>query len=124
MNAGAQGNTQSSRGLGEEVRLLELERDAAHLSQRTALAGSTAQTLTKLAGLKLVLIALRAGARIPQHRADVDICIQLLRGRCSVEVGGQALELTAGQAATLARGLPHDVSAQEDSELLLILGGA
>jgi quercetin dioxygenase-like cupin family protein len=112
------------RRLEEPTRLLRLSQEAAPLQQlaREVSAGHTAKTLVKLGGLRVVLLALSRGSRIPEHTADADLSLQCLRGRVVLDVQGERMELGVGELATLARDLPHEVEALEDSELLLTLG--
>lgn len=83
--------------------------------------GQNAKTLVKHDDLRVVLIALRAGARIPDHRTEGRISIHTLRGRVSVAVEGQRRDLPAGTLLALDQGLPHDVEAHEDSAILLTI---
>ena len=116
----------ASRGLEDPVRKLVLEREAVSMWWHADQVGLryTATTLAKLPGLRVVLIDLREGEVIPQHRADADISVHVLKGAIALDVEGVTLELRDGELATIARGLAHDVEAMEDSEILLTLGGA
>ncbi len=112
------------RNLEAPTRLLQLPRETAplHALAREAASGHTARTLVKLRGLRVVLMVMRRGSRIPEHTAEADLSLQCLRGRVALGVQGQRLELGAGELLSLARELPHDVEALEDAELLLTLG--
>ena len=114
-----------SSPLAAPTRMLHLQDEAASLwpPARGAPGGHSARTLAKLPDLRVVLLVLREGARIPEHRADADLALQVLRGRVQLDVAGQRVALEPGALLTLARGLPHDVAALEDAELLLTLSG-
>ena len=75
--------------------------------------GRQAKTLVKDAELRVVLIALQAGARLDKHHA--------LSGHLIIRVLDEAIELPAGQVLTLARSVPHDVEAREESAFLLTI---
>lgn len=96
----------------------ELDDLARELDGRT---GHKARTLAKHDDLRVVVIALRAGARIPEHKTDGRVAIQTVRGHLRVRAQGQIVDLPAGSVLALDRGLPHDVEAVEDSGLLLTI---
>ena len=83
--------------------------------------GRNAKTLVKDDGLRIVLIALKAGSRIPTHETDGQISIQTVVGRIRVRAQGRTFELSSGGLLALDHGLPHDVEAVEDSAFLLTI---
>ncbi len=84
--------------------------------------GHTARTLIRTSDLRIVLVAMRAGAKIAEHRAKNTVSIHALRGHIRVTIGARAVELGAGRLVALDPGLTHDVEATEESEFLLTLG--
>src|SRR5690349_12946817 len=83
--------------------------------------GHNARTLVKYDDLRVVLVALRADARIPEHRADGRVTIHAIRGRVHVRAEGRTFDLPAGALVALDRGVPHDVHAIDDSAILLTI---
>ena len=83
--------------------------------------GRHARTLIKDRDLRVVLIAMHAGARLAAHHAPGRITIQPLRGRITVGVGARRVELAPDQLLTLGPGVVHDVEAQESSAFLLTI---
>lgn len=83
--------------------------------------GHNARTLAKYADLRVVLVAMRAGSRLHDHRTAARITIQVLCGRIRLRVDGQAVELSFGELLALDRSLPHDVEALDESAFLLTL---
>ena len=81
--------------------------------------GQNAKTLVKYDDLRIVLMVLKAQARVPDHKADGRISIQTLRGHIRMRALGRTFDLPAGSLLSLDRGLTHDVEALEDSALLL-----
>jgi quercetin dioxygenase-like cupin family protein len=69
--------------------------------------------------LRVVLMVLKAGARINQHQAAGRITIHALQGSLRLNVLGETRELRAGQVLALDRSLVHDVEALEDSAFVL-----
>jgi quercetin dioxygenase-like cupin family protein len=80
-----------------------------------------AKTLVKYDDLRIVLIALRADARIPGHQADGRISVHIIRGHIRLRALERTFDLRAGNLLALDQGLPHDVEALEDSAFLLTI---
>lgn len=83
--------------------------------------GQNARTLVKHEDVRVVLIALRAGARIPNHQTGGRITIHTVRGHVRVRAQDQDRDLPLGNLLALDRALPHDVEALEDSAILLTI---
>ncbi len=83
--------------------------------------GHNARTLVKYDGLRIVLIALQAGSRIPEHRTEGQISIQAVAGHILVRAHGRTFDLRAGRLLTLDHGVPHDVEALDESAFVLTI---
>ena len=83
--------------------------------------GHNARTLAKYADFRVVLIALRAGARIAEHKTEGRISVHVLGGHVQVKAAGRTFSLRTGGLLTLDQGLPHDVEAIEESAVLLTI---
>jgi quercetin dioxygenase-like cupin family protein len=102
----------------------DLTKEIKHLQQQPAWRegrGPSSTTLVKHADLRLVLVAMRAGERMAQHRTEARISIHTLRGRIRLALKGQSAELGPLQLLVLEREIVHDVEALEDSAFLLTL---
>jgi quercetin dioxygenase-like cupin family protein len=97
--------------LCEEVRRLE--------SEQPWQAEHTANTIVKYPDLRIVLVSLKAGGQLHEHRTAGRISIQSLSGNIRVHTPERVLEMTAGKLLTLDRGVVHDVVAKLDSVFLL-----
>lgn len=107
---------------GELPAALDLHAAAAALAARErGDSGHSARTLLKGDELRVVLVALAAGASLAEHHAPGRITIQTLTGRLIVRAAGAAYALPAGQLLSLARAVPHAVEAQEASTFLLTI---
>jgi quercetin dioxygenase-like cupin family protein len=84
--------------------------------------GHNAKTLTKYPDMRTVLIALRGGARMPEHRTDQCVTIQVLAGRLRVHLPTTTVDLAAGALLALEHTASHDVEARGDSVFLMSLG--
>lgn len=83
--------------------------------------GHNSRTLAKYDSLRVVLMALKARARIPEHQTEGRISIHTITGRVTVHAAGRTFDLPAGRLLTLDEALRHDVEAVEDSALLLTI---
>jgi quercetin dioxygenase-like cupin family protein len=84
--------------------------------------GHTARTLVREDDIRIVLIVMRAGARIAEHRAKVTASIHALSGQLRLRFPDRDTELFAGRLLVLERELRHDVEALAESAFLLTLG--
>jgi quercetin dioxygenase-like cupin family protein len=83
--------------------------------------GQNAKTLVKYDGLRVVLIALQARSKMPEHRTEGQVSIQTIVGHIQVRAEGRSFELRPGGLLALEQGLPHNVEALEDSAFLLTI---
>lgn len=84
--------------------------------------GHAARTLVLEPDLRLVLIALKDGARIEEHSAQGTTTVHVLSGALRLRLSDRLVELSAGQILVMDRGLPHDVEATGETALLLTIG--
>src|SRR6476646_3668384 len=78
-------------------------------------------TVFKTNGMRLVLIALHAGAEMKTHTADGIISIQVIDGRMKFSADNRSVELNTGQMLALHKGIPHSVLAIAETIFLLTL---
>jgi quercetin dioxygenase-like cupin family protein len=81
-----------------------------------------ARTLVRAPDQRVLLMVMKAGARVAEHQADGTASIQLLSGRVGLGLPSRTVEMKSGELLVLAAGLRHHVEAREDSTLLLTLG--
>ncbi len=80
-----------------------------------------AKTLLKEADFRVVLVALKSGARMAQHETDARLTLQTLHGQLRIHLPSHVVTLPAGHLLALDRDVPHEVEAVEDSAFLLTL---
>lgn len=109
--------------LADPVGLLDLTAELARLRDEEPWrrSGRHTRTLIKDADLRVILIALRSGARLEEHHAPGRITIHALDGRLRVGVAGRSIDLPAGHLATIGPAIPHEVEALEDGAFLLTI---
>jgi quercetin dioxygenase-like cupin family protein len=83
--------------------------------------GRNARTLMKYDDFRVVLTALKAGIRIPEHKTDGRISIHMLSGHIRLNASGRAFDLRPGSLIALDQGSPHDIEALEESAFLLTI---
>lgn len=84
--------------------------------------GPAGRTLVKEPDLRIVLMALKAGAGLPEHHASGPISIQVIEGELRVRVPDESVELSVGQLLAVESEMRHDVEAIVDSAFLLTIG--
>ncbi|SRR5579883_409013 len=78
-----------------------------------------AMTLTKEPVFRIVLVAMKDGARLPAHQASGNISIQALAGHLIVHLPDRTVDLPRGHLVALEANLRHDVEARGESAFLL-----
>jgi quercetin dioxygenase-like cupin family protein len=95
----------------------ELRKEAAYEGS-----GYTSRTLIREQDLRAVLIVMKAGARMADHRAEETASVQALSGRLRLHLPGGPVDLPAGHVLALEANQRHDVEALDESAFLLSLG--
>ena len=98
------------------AQLGELRREEAY--QRSGRAG---RTLAKSGRMRVTLVAMARGNVIGTHQADSPLTLHVLEGHIRFRAGGEDHELSAGQLLFFGPGDAHDLTATEESALLLTL---
>ncbi len=109
--------------MASPVLAFDLAHEVAQLHEQTAWrqGDRNAKTLVKEADFRVVLIALRAGARMEEHRAAGRISVQTLVGHLRLQTAGSNVNLPIGRLVSLERDVPHEVEALEESAFLLTI---
>lgn len=106
----------------DDVAQFDLQHELADSEQKKPWpSGIHSKLLFKKPGLRAVLIAMEAGAKMKEHHADGTISVQPVKGRIRVHALGQGHELKTGQLFTLGASIKHDVEALDDSAFLLTI---
>ncbi len=85
--------------------------------------GLLKHTIIDMPGLRSFLLSVREGITVPEHTVSPAITIQLLFGEASVGTGDERYELQESDVLALEGGVPHDVTASQDSVLLVTMAG-
>ena len=83
-----------------------------------------AKTLVKEPGFRVVLVAMKAGARLAEHAAHEQATVQLLTGHLRIRLTDKVVDVPAGDLVALDAMLGHEVEAVEESVFLLTIATA
>ncbi|HTM03651.1 MAG TPA: AraC family ligand binding domain-containing protein [Vicinamibacterales bacterium] len=83
--------------------------------------GHNARTLVKHADLRVVLIAVQRNARMPEHQTEGRVSVHVIAGHVQVHASGRTFNLRAGGLLALDPAIRHDVTAIEESTILLTI---
>ena len=83
--------------------------------------GQNARTLIKYDDFRVVLTALQASTRVPEHKTEGRISVHVLSGHIQVRASGRTFSLRPGGLLALDQGVPHDIEALEESAFLLTI---
>lgn len=111
-------------GLAGPLLQIDLERELQQLRREDSWqreTGRSSKTLAKYPDFRIVLILMKSGTRMRQHRAEGRISIQQLKGQVCIHLADRKVNVSAGQLLVLDCGVLHDVEALEESALLLTI---
>lgn len=111
--------------LAEPLLQIDLERELRQLRQEDSWqreTGRSSKTLAKYPDFRIVLVLMKGGTRMRQHRAEGRVSIQQVRGRGRIHLEAhRKVEVSAGHLLVLDCGVLHDVEALEESAFLLTI---
>ena len=110
-------------GLAEPLLQIDLKRELQQLRREDSWqreTGRSSKTLAKYPDFRIVLILMKSGTRMRQHRADGRVSIQQLEGQVCVHLADRKVNVSAGHLV-LDCGVLHDVEALEESAFLLTI---
>ena len=112
-------------GLAKPLLQIDLAREMQQLRQENSWrreTGQSSKTLAKYPDFRIVLILMKGGSQMRQHRAEGRISIQQVQGQSRVHLANhRKVDVPAGQLLVLDCGVLHDVEALEESALLLTI---
>lgn len=124
MSDDAQSGERPAVRLSKPIIELDIPVELAEVRSGDAYRGSdhAAKTLVKEAGLDVVLLALKAGGRVHEHRTHVPILVQALEGEVRFWVEDREVDLRPGRLLAIDANLPHSLAGTTESAVLLTLG--
>ena len=111
-------------GLAEPLLQIDFERELQQLRKEDSWqreTGRSSKTLAKYPDFRIVLILMKSGTRMRQHKAEGRISIQQLKGQVCIHLADRKVIVSAGHLLVLDCGVLHDVEALEESALLLTI---
>jgi quercetin dioxygenase-like cupin family protein len=110
--------------LAEPLLQIDFERELQQLRREDSWqreTGRSSKTLAKYPDFRIVLILMKSGTQMRQHRAEGRISIQQLKGQVCIHLADRKVTLSTGHLLVLDCGVLHDVEALEESALLLTI---
>lgn len=98
---------------------LDLVAEVRQLRASPAPRGHVAKAVLHRPHLRMVLMVLRIGMRLPHHHAKSSLLIHVVEGRIIVALLDSDFELGPGEILAIEPELAHAVVAVEDSALLM-----
>jgi len=98
---------------------IDIVEELEKIRARNAEVSST--TVLKTDSLRVVLMALKAGAKLHEHHADGRLLLQVLEGEIEFDAENARSRLGAGMLASIEAFVPHAVEASIDTVLLLTI---
>jgi quercetin dioxygenase-like cupin family protein len=111
-------------GLAEPLLQIDLDRELQQLRREESWqreTGRSSKTLAKYPDLRIVVILMKGGTRMRQHRAEGRVSIQQLKGQVRIHLADRKVNVAAGHLLVLDCGVLHDVEALEESALPLTI---
>lgn len=99
--------------------VINLADETAKLEQTIASSGRRAISLVKNGPLNVLLMTLKKGAELSEHRTRGPITIHVISGAIRFHAESQQITLAAGCMLALDREVAHSVTALENSSVLL-----
>ncbi|HVV50107.1 MAG TPA: cupin domain-containing protein [Polyangia bacterium] len=70
--------------------------------------------------LKIVRLQIPAGAAVPEHHANVDVVVTVVRGTGTFTVGTGKRAIRPGEVVVMPPKAPHAIAAETDLELVVV----
>jgi quercetin dioxygenase-like cupin family protein len=83
--------------------------------------GQNARTLIKYDDFRVVLTALQAHIRVPEHKTEGRISVHVLSGHIQLKAAGRTFSLRPGGLLAIDHWVLHDVEALEETAFLLTI---
>lgn len=84
--------------------------------------GHTARSLVHAPDLRVLLVAMRAGATMAEHAAATSVTVNVVSGALQMKVRGETIDLAEAHFVRIEPGERHDVVATTDAAFVLTLG--
>lgn len=116
-----QGSRQALRPSAGGMLSLSIMDEVARLKARPEWSSEDrlAVSLVKDDALNILLMVLKKGARLTEHRTRGPIAVQVLSGSVRFSAGSKDAELSSGSIAALDRNIVHELEALDESVVLL-----
>lgn len=77
--------------------------------------------LVKAGNGSVTLFAFDAGQELSEHTTPFDALVQVVDGTGEITIGGETLQVRAGETVVMPANVPHAVNARERLKMLLVM---
>ena len=70
--------------------------------------------------LKIVRLQIAAGGSVPEHHANVDVVVTVVRGTGTFTIGNTKRVIQPGEVVVMPPKAPHAINAESDLELVVV----
>lgn len=114
------------RPLSGDVLLYDLDEEQEIISDPAIIerSGRNARTLIKSGPIRVTMIVVGAGGKVPEHAAEGPITVQPVEGRIRLMAQGRSYALGPGELLSLGPGIPHSIGSEEGAAFLLTIARA
>ena len=108
--------------LAEPLLQFDLQKELHELRQQDSWqreTGRSSKTLAKYPDFRIILILMKTGTQMNEHRAEGRVSIHHLLGTIRVQLPDRKVNLSVGHLLVLDCGVLHDVESVEESAFLL-----
>ena len=99
-----------------EEKITQLKKETAWIN-----GDRNAVTLQKNSNIRVVLISLRKGATLHEHKVEGPITLFMLSGKINFIAGEENVNAKSNGFIVLEKAIPHDVEALEDTTFILTI---
>jgi quercetin dioxygenase-like cupin family protein len=83
--------------------------------------GVVSRTLVDTSGGTVTVFAFDQGQSLSEHTAPYDALVLVLEGVAGLSIGGESVEVQAGELTLMPADVPHAVEAPERFKMLLVM---
>jgi quercetin dioxygenase-like cupin family protein len=83
--------------------------------------GPRTRLLSDNGDVRVILLTLRAGQELKEHLSPSQLLVQVIEGSVAFAAAEEHVTLHTGMLCQLTAGLPHQLRAEKDTVLLLIM---
>jgi len=105
------------------IHYLDLESEADRLIAKLPGHRQQTKSLVREHGVSVLMMAMESGDALREHSADGVVIVRVVRGHAVLAAGGESFDVRPGEMVLMQPGVRHDLSAQEQTVVVLTVTG-